>query len=387
MRRLLQRELGDEGAFLGLLERAITLDQTNKAAVLLAATLFFERVDDPASRAEMYTQLILADPLDPASHQAMARELLGHGAFAGAERFLDTGATLRAMRGIAPDEELLNLYHAIRWGLDGAAVFLETLAEDEAGVRYTADINRRAAEEAGEDPAALRGYTPTPAEDRARALMSSALGENESALYFYDRMDVTLAETLQGGVDEGRMTAAQAAEVGKRLAGESIRLRVWMGIDLNGAERAIEAFEQRGDSGLRGESAARYRGLIAAHRGERAEAERLLGPLAETGDSLARIGLAVAAEGAGEGRVAAGLLAQVIRDAPGTAEGLWARERLTQKLGSALNLSATARRLNAIAAQAPKQLERVIADPEEHLRLNVRLRAGALADDAALCGS
>jgi len=374
---LLHRELGDEDAYLRLLRTSLSLDQTNKQAALLASTMFLSQVDDPAGRCEMHVQLLLADPLDAESHLALARELQSHGAYAGAQRFMTNAATLRAKRSVAMNDELLNMYYAVTWGKDGAEPLLARLEEEEAARRYSVDAQRRAATKSGEDPEQIPDASVHPVEDRLRVLMAGSLGRTDEATAFYDRYRAAIAASFQAAIEDGIVDQTQTQQLGERIILDAVRVRAWSGADLAHAERELETLTEIGSGTVRADAVDRYRGLIAAHRGDRATAERLLTPLAGS-DPLVTLGLAIAAEKSGDVRTGAARYATVLRDAPGSVEGLWARERLEQILGSRVNPSATAARLNAIASEAPAALERYIEDPKEYLSLSVEVGADAL---------
>jgi len=367
---LLTRELGDERGFLRLLRRAVSLDQTNKPAVVLASTLFFDREDDPLLRYEMHEQLLLSDPLDETLHAALARELLRHGAYAGAERFFELTRRIHQRRGSTPERELLSDSAMATWGASGADAYLETIETEDASVRYAIENQRRRLEEAGEDPSQIPDYTPDPVRDRTRALMASALKREEQARRSLVRMSDTMSRGIQQQRDGGA-SPERVEAIAKRVALELVRLRAWTGVEIERAKRDLDvARENAGDELVPG-SVERYEGLFAAHAGDRETAVRLLTPLAESGDQLARVGLGIAAEAAGDRVGALRAYASAVKAFPGTAEGLWARERAELLLGSTITADEAARALNARAASAPKRLERMVRSPDEHLSLRV----------------
>jgi len=374
---LLHRELGDDDEFVRLLRLAMNLDQTNKQAALLASALFFERVEDPASRCEMHVQLLLADPLDPQSHLSLARELLVHGAYAGAQRFLENALTLRAKRGLAMTDELQDMRHTVRWGLSDAGSMLAQLDEQEAARRFAVDVQRNAAEKAGEDPSAIPDANTHPVENRLRALLAAAVNRTSEASAHYARYRSSMEESIVRAAEMGRITRDQIPELERRVMVDRIRVRAWAGVDLQQTQSDLKELITRSEGALREDARARYRGLIAAHNGDRASARRLLEPLGDD-DLLAQVGLGIAAENDGAPREAAGIYARVLRASPGTAEALWARDRLQGILGTRVNPTDLARRLDAIAQQAPRALERFIDDPSEYLALSVDLAPDAL---------
>ncbi len=91
---LLSRERGDEAGYVSGIRRAATLDATNKDAALLLLRLGEETGVDPATRLELVSNLLLADPLDPQVHRRFVDELGSAGAFAPARRFHEIIRTL-----------------------------------------------------------------------------------------------------------------------------------------------------------------------------------------------------------------------------------------------------------------------------------------------------
>ena len=163
------------------------------------------------------------------------------------------------------------------------------------------------------------------------------------------------------------------ARLSRRITLELVRLRAWLGVDLEAARGALGLVREQAGDTLREDAAERYEGLLAAHAGDGETARRLLTPLAEKGDPLARIGLGLAAEAAGDRTAALRSYAELSRDATGTGEGLWAQERAAKLLGARINPSETARALNQKAKAAPRRLERMAENPAEHLSLRVKI--------------
>jgi len=376
---LLARELGEEDRFLDLLTTALELDQTNKPAALLATALLFEENEDPEARADMLVQMILADPLDWNGHLRLGRHLLEHGAHAGAKRFFEIALAIRAKLGLNPDRLVLEDYFTVNWGVKGAETYLEELAEGEAQQRFSIESVRRRLEGAGEDVSEIPEYQPNPVEDRMRVAMAASIGDTEQAARLLDRFSGVMLGAARAQAESGRFTEQELAEQSVRVAVELIRLRVIAGVSLEEASEGLNRLESRsGETALRSEAIARYRGLIAAHRGERESAAALLGGLAEDGDALARLGLAVAAEAAGDRTGALRHYAQAARSGPGSVAGLFARERVARLVGSPVSPSATARSLDALAEDAPRQLERMVRDVAEVVALSVRLPEGRI---------
>lgn len=86
---LLAREEGDQERFLELLTESTLLDGTNKNAAALYASVLLQFADTPLERFELIANVLQSDPLDIGAYENAAIELLAHGAYEGALRYLD----------------------------------------------------------------------------------------------------------------------------------------------------------------------------------------------------------------------------------------------------------------------------------------------------------
>jgi|GEM_PF-2754973 len=115
---------------------------------------------------------------------------------------------------------------------------------------------------------------------------------------------------------------------------------------------------------------ARNRGWLAAQRGDRAAAQRLLKPLS-AGDELARLGLARAADLAGDKRSAILGYARLAIEQPATLVGMFARTRVEKIIGKRLTATRTAASLNAYAMSLPRIIDDMTNDPTVFISLKV----------------
>lgn len=145
---LLARELGDEDRFLNLLEEAARLDSSNKAAALLAFTVFAGSVDSATGRLELLANLLYSDPLDPRVHQQIRDELAAGGAFEQARRFNEIAATILKAAGSTEDSSRDVVASTLAWHIGGPGVPLRVMTNNLLVDRDRADRQAKAQEAA-----------------------------------------------------------------------------------------------------------------------------------------------------------------------------------------------------------------------------------------------
>ncbi|MEO1583799.1 MAG: hypothetical protein AAFR96_04405 [Planctomycetota bacterium] len=122
---LLHREDGDDEAFIGRLAQATRLDSSNKEAAALAAAVFGQRSQDPVARLELAINLLLADPVDPALHLAVAEQLAERRAFDQARRFFNLAAALYRLAGTDTETpQFIEARTSLDWHTDGPEAVL-----------------------------------------------------------------------------------------------------------------------------------------------------------------------------------------------------------------------------------------------------------------------
>jgi len=360
---LLAREFGDEARFLERLSQALELDPTNKQAAALAVATALPTADDPLERVELIANLVLADPLDPASLRDLAEAFMSVGAYSAAERFFNL-----ARRRIIEDDPLAA--RAIRgrlilanWATEGTRPLLDLLDQSERAQRHAIEQRRQAAIDNGDDPAEIPDYTPDALNETVRLGLTLALGDTHEARRSLDRL-LALAEARQADAQAAGADPDEAARVRQANARERLWLRLWAGMDLDEAEADLDDPEGLGE----GAPLDLYRGVLLAQRGEIDAARELLAPLADA-DPRARLGLAVAAERAGDREGATHAYARVALDAAGELWGVYARARLETLRGAPVPPSAVAQRLEAYARAMPDTVDKVVNDPRSIIAL------------------
>lgn len=404
---LLARERGDEQGFVDRLTRAAQIDAANKEAAALAATYFLERSQEPLGRVELLANLLLADPLDPSTHLRLGQELLAHGAYEGADRFLRLVDSLIASLRLSPtSEERERLWIAQRmatWGWKGPDAVLDEINEEEQKTRDAIARARYQAELRGEKPDdAAAEFSPDPAIELTRLVIADAIERRDQMELAMQRLDALSSQTLeriQSLLDDKESPPSpQRAENLRRTAlinrAQMTWFRLWSGLELDRAAAdldrlASESSAVKSDDAAPGGAAheaigaqdafsfsqralSRDRGWLAGQRGDRDEAERLLAPLTDA-DPLARLGLARAADIAGDRRAAILGYARLALEQPATLVGLYARTRVERLIERRLAPTPTAASLDSYARSLPAIIDEMTSDPAIFTSLTLRL--------------
>jgi len=375
---LLSRENGAERKFLDYLLLASTLDVTNKEAAALTATYYLDRTQDPLDRVRLLENVVLADPMDAAAHERLAQELMRHGAFQGAKRFLERLRDIQTARSIPrPPEQYLD-YILTVWNTDGPALALAQLAEIDVALRrqYEADQRRRAATPTSEDDAGPPPpQLPTLLEKLRLAIHASRSDtEGMSASLrvlrpFCENLLTSLssAQTRPEGMSD--QEAAQAALTAQL---DLLWARLLTGMELDEAAKTIDELAARTQPPTVHERAIdRSRGWLAAHRGDTAAARQLLLPIVES-DDLARWAMGLVAEKEGNTDEAVGHYARLALARPERIIGSAAKARVVHLRNRPVAPTSTARALDAEAtAFGVPWLDRVTSDPSSFMTLSL----------------
>lgn len=378
---LLAREAGDERRFVDLLTRAVQLDPTNKPAAVAASGYALSRLDDPMARVEALVNVVLADPVDPEAHMDLARELLSHGAFRGAERFFTRALEVNNRSGRSPTAQDRTQLAIVDWALEGADTIFERFDDIVAAQRYAIEQRQKAVDEGDLPPEeAPAPYRPTRWLEEVR--LAAALGaDNEEqadkALEALAELDELRRQELDAhraeaaGDEEMDAEQREAADRQRRqerarVIASSLLRRLWAGVETADAEGLVASIEAAGGV----EAAPLIRAWIDLREGRLEAAREGFAPLSP-GDPRAAAGLGMSYEIAGETVEAARRYALIVRDAPGTLLGMWARERIERLLEQPLRPTPTARELNEYAMALPSALDRMTSNPSSYIDLTV----------------
>lgn len=371
---LLLRERGDMAGFARKLSLATELDSTNKDAASLAVSFFTERSGDHAGRLTLLINLLKADPFDPETHLAIARELVSGDAVVQAARFYESYRLVRTARGEAVEMGVVAEMNVVAWERTGAASLVRQFREQVERTRAAAEAMRKRALAQDRplaeipDPEKVR---LSPEMERVRVAAAMAMGDEGQADYAYSEMVRTFEQEIAAAMSlesspEGT-TNEQLLERRDRMRAELMWMRIWAGRDLALAEETLAAFRQ--DQTIEApETFARMEAWLMLHKGQLDEAGVRLAALAEK-DVLARLGLCVLDERRGKPKEAAEGYAKLARSAAGSVIGAVARTRYEVIMGKALEWAPGAAELEALAAGVPGWLEEMIKDPRRVISL------------------
>lgn len=374
---LLYRERGREDQFVEKLKQATALDSTNKDAALLASTYFRESVTDPVGRAELLSNLLFSDPLDPGIFLDLMRELAAGGAFNGASRMfrIAEGILERGGMNAGGEREVERLLLA--WHVSGAKVVrtqLETtLARERHQAKRIADQQRISALPGEEimNPDDVR--LPRAAE---MLLTMAAFGEgNESVLsQSLDNLELTVTKMESDArVAEKRppeLSEEQALAIARDARVDAALLRALTGVGMDRLNPLLEGLAPplpEGDP--RGGIISALRGAAGGKPDEAIAALASLG-LGSEGSStqpsepelLATLARGRVLEQTGRAAEARAVYAQLVREAALTPSGAVAASFLSRD-GSVASLFPKAADLERVAAGVPRWVEEIVSQP------------------------
>jgi tetratricopeptide (TPR) repeat protein len=374
---LLLRERGDFNGFAERLAQAVELDPTNKEAASLATAFFSQRVDDPAGRLELLATLLAADPLDPSTHLAIARELAAAGAYNPSLRMYTLAQALRSRLGQAADPLLVGEIQLAYWHVAGPANILADM--------YESIVAQRQAVAAQAQRAIAQGVPPDqiPSPEQVLLQTPSAMLAAAAAAATGD------AQMLDWAFNEMKLAASASVSqlendpVGAlRIAAEVLWLRLLCGRETEEAAAQLEAMRQGAQ--LNPDALARLEGWLLMRQGDREAAENRLRPLADR-DPLALLGMAVSAEAEGDTEAAASWYAHVYHAAPGTIASAYALTRHVALRQDPPPPSDLATSMEAIAREAiPDWVERFNGDPRLFMTIEVTPRPAVVPSGGRL---
>lgn len=365
---LLLYRSGDVDGFASRLAESVALDPSHPAATEMAAGFLRHRVNDPVGEAELALAAAVANPANLDPLQTLASICLSNGAFIASQRLfgvvlplmpVQRRAIAEASAGLALSEWALGAVPAAIAIIDKRQRDLDQLAREEARLQDP-DFDWSQADRIRVPPdrqlstlkAVILRSIESPEAD-------AAVGEALLA------MRLEADQMSQGG--ESTQVARGIAE----LALESIGMLLWLGADVDGA---VGMYEQLMQSVRIGDSArARIDGWIALRRGDAAKAVELLEPLAEA-DPISSLGLAQAYRDLDRRSDAARQYLEIWRRVPGSALGVWSRDRLASLLGRPVPGSETAEALEALVRGLPRTYDRLLSERERAVGLMVRPR-------------
>lgn len=414
---LLRQRAGDQAGFVEALLDGLDLDPSNAVIARIAYDFFRANAVDPVDEAELLVNLLMANPSNIRVAEELGRLLFTHGAFRAASRmfafaggFSETsGPQARAI----PDQLIADSVSA-DWAAGDLRVAwsrLDALARDTAIVHEQLVAQRARSEERSPGSTAdlielppralmprvpsvvrlamlsiegvqITGRRPAPRIDEPDDETSADGGDpdrdadgvepappvdtflDDVTLDVMDQFDYRI-RVLDGAPD------AETPEMRARRASERLEhafVALWLADDLPAAEARVS--EADAIDPLQDRLRERFDGWFALRRGDPATAIATLTPLAD--DIVARLGLAMAHEMAGDAATARVELRAIAVVARGTLIGTWAERRLLVDYRERLRPSPTADRLEGLIATIPSSVERIANDPPSGLQLRIR---------------
>lgn len=331
----LATELLNESARRKWAVEAARADPANRQAAQMMLDLVIELGGDSVRQSAATVNLIRASPLEPGPRLQLAATLADQSAYAAAAEQYQVVATR-----LSPDPLSLDEY--IRW-----AQCLAISGQDEVAMQLIDEFDKalnqpdqgdeegeEEGEEAGEEGQAELDPAPLPLE---LELVKLAVldPETDQAQTVFDRVADRLRQSPQAPEQEEDQEQSEQAEqeLARRKADRADQLAMLAAVfapDLEQAQQIVADHQQNEDATDWVNTVAR--GWLALRRGERQEAQDLLGPVAER-HGLASIGLALATGDDAAGR--AGLVQSVLQETtPSFAASLAAGRALRQNNAS-----------------------------------------------------
>lgn len=373
---LLLRERGDIRGFADKLSQATALDPTNKDAASLAASFFSEQSDDAAGRLLLLINLLKADPFDPDTILAIARELAAGEAFDQSYRFYGLHGSLVKARGEEVVSAIAAESYTVFWCRQGAEKTLTQIrAQVEEQKTYAKNmreyvITHDLPADQAPNPDKVRLAVDMERVRCASALASGDLGQID---YAFSEMVRTFQLNIDELSDKTKLppgtSETELQDRVRRLKGELMWMRLWCGRQLDEAAAVLDEAKQ--DPNVNPAVLDRLTGWLLLQRGELDKAEGLLTALAPT-DELARLGLCVIKERRGPAADAAAAYTEFAHRHAGTVAGTFARTRAQVLSGKPVPPLSLAEEMTALAETNVKSwLEELIADPRKMMSLQV----------------
>ncbi len=366
---LLWREQGDVDKFAEYLGKASALDPTNKDAASLAVAFFAESVDDAQGRLELLINLLKADPVDPATHLAIGRELAAAGAFRGADRFYKMWTGLMQVMQIEKDAKVAPEEWLIDWRLRGADQMVSriwTLVEDRRSALRGKREYEKSLGMAEDQLTNPEGETFTIPISRTITIAASAIDDTERTRWALGELRRAVERERRERTERDPSDTGPSPDV----EGELLWTRLWCGQDVDLAAADLEKW--RSMPGINPVALKRVDGWLAVRRGEFEKAIELLSSL-PADDVFGPLGLALVDELKGSKQSAIDGYTKIARERPGTLPGAWAATRCERLSGQAMAPSATAVALDSMIDAIPRWLEEMTQDPSRFMSMHAEV--------------
>ena len=368
---LLARERGSERLFLEYITYATTLDPSNKEAAALYAAHFLGLSDDPIERADVLTNVVLSDPLDPAALQNLALELVQHGAYRGAfELIRHTTKLYNQRREELPLRLRIELTLA-EWNTKGTDHLVDYAQDLEDVLAGRIASEREYAIQQGLDPGPEQEAL-LPLELEALRLAAAVVKRDEEMQQRMLQKCLSVGENAIPQFLDGTADEATGVRRADALRLTLLWCRAFAGGDLAGMREELAYFsDPNNPNALQPAARRRFEGWLKLHEGDIEGARALLEPLVET-DRHARWAMATLEEEFGDEQVALAHYARLAQRFPNTAIGTVAWFRAKDLYDGDLVRSPTAEALSDEAVKLVQWLQGVVPDAGSYMAIGAR---------------
>lgn len=371
---LLLRERGDTKGFIDRLSMATGLDSTNKEAAALAATYFASRATSQSELLELYSNLLYADPFDPAIYTTIAQILADVGSYTQARRFYDLSVILSYAEGISPGIDVAVEQLVLKWHTDGPESVVKEL---NVSILTQRDSARRTIQELDKQGIPSTGVTP-PSEirlpiplEQIRLLAANAAGDTatveSSAVDLATSVD-KLIENMTAQVTAGMVSAAEVNDLASNTVSELLLVTSLANAQTEPMRAAMSGFLGRRDISVSvREQLAPWVDFGAGEYQRALEKFEALAGRSQTVD----VGLALCHEALGRPERADELFRRVIVANRLSPVSTWARAR---RMGTGAlwgdDTSSVAQASTRIAQSVPDWLDRMIKETRSFMILS-----------------
>lgn len=361
-----------------LLKLAARLDTSNKEAAALLATRFAPFAESDLERVRLLVGVLMADPVDPNIHYALAGEFARAGAFRAAARFHGLGTELITRTGTELPDNVTTEQLALGWWNQGALALLETLELRLLRQREAAQRTLTQLESLGqntENAIAPQDVRLEQNYERFRAFSALALGRRASVAASIDDLEATVDQTNQAlieRVQSGEIPQQQEPAV-RQVIGATysrlITLRLLSGENIENARDRLNTVREQNLADQ--VSLTAMEGLLLLRTGQPGAAIDLLEPLAERSPAIT-LALGLAFEEIGVDDEAAREYATTARARPLDPVGIYAATRYERLTGERLAFGPETATLEKLAREElPSWLDKMVRDPSSFMRLTV----------------
>ncbi|MEN0020867.1 MAG: hypothetical protein AAF747_08300, partial [Planctomycetota bacterium] len=349
---------------------SLRLDATNRDAASLIWSDFGMDDPDPVRRMEFLTYLLYADPMRPATHLAIAEELIIAGSPLDASRFFNLGWILTPLREGTRSQSLIERALVIEWYQNGPEAVLEQMQSQLDGQRARAVALREQAQENLEN---LDLY-PKPDEvlldpgyERVRLGAAIISGDIETVIASGSDLFKGIRLFSEQMEDQRNWPPGATAEqmdylVAERAA-QTLAFQAWGSTSPDILRQQLPVVEPV--LGPDYPAIVAMKAQIASGEGRFDEALEMFDSVRDT-QLIADIGAATALRGLGRVDDARARLADLARRAPLTAEGVYARTLMINETGEDPLRAATNAEVVALSRRIPFWLDKMATEPSSH---------------------